>query len=77
MLTSSPVRLHAARPDGVVRCLKKPPEHDNQATRDNGAQRPARLTDLRRWLEEAGIVGAVVEPEQGFAVFRGRGLQSE
>jgi ubiquinone/menaquinone biosynthesis C-methylase UbiE len=33
---------------------------------------PPRLADLRRWLQEAGIVSVVVEPEQGFAVFRGR-----
>jgi ubiquinone/menaquinone biosynthesis C-methylase UbiE len=33
---------------------------------------PPHLADLRRWLDEAGIVGAVVEPEQGFAVFHGR-----
>ena len=33
---------------------------------------PPRRDDLRRWLHEAGIAEAVIEPERGFAMFRGR-----
>jgi ubiquinone/menaquinone biosynthesis C-methylase UbiE len=40
--------------------------------RRGGNPTPPRRKDLRGWLEKAGIVDAAIEPERGFAVFRGR-----
>ncbi len=38
----------------------------------SGNPTPPRRDDLRDWLHEAGIADVVIEPERGFAVFRGR-----
>jgi ubiquinone/menaquinone biosynthesis C-methylase UbiE len=40
--------------------------------RRRGNPTPPRRDDLRDWLHEAGIADVVIEPERGFAVFRGR-----
>jgi ubiquinone/menaquinone biosynthesis C-methylase UbiE len=40
--------------------------------RRQGHAAPPHLTDLRRWLTDAGIADVVIEPGRGFAVFRGR-----
>lgn len=42
--------------------------------RRRGHAAPAPLTDLRRWLTDAGIVELTIEPEEGFAIFQGRKL---
>jgi ubiquinone/menaquinone biosynthesis C-methylase UbiE len=40
--------------------------------RRSGNPTPPRRDDLRDWLHDAGIADVVIEPERGFAVFRGR-----
>jgi ubiquinone/menaquinone biosynthesis C-methylase UbiE len=40
--------------------------------RRGGNPSPPRREDLRDWLDKAGIVEVAIEPERGFAVFRGR-----
>ncbi len=40
--------------------------------RRRGNPTPPRRDDLRDWLDKAGIADVVIEPERGFAVFRGR-----
>jgi ubiquinone/menaquinone biosynthesis C-methylase UbiE len=40
--------------------------------RRGGNPTPPRREDLRDWLQKAGILDVVIEPERGFAVFRGR-----
>ncbi len=40
--------------------------------RRRGNPTPPCRDDLRHWLNEAGIADVVIEPERGFAVFRGR-----
>ena len=40
--------------------------------RRRGNPTPPRRDNLRDWLHEAGIADVVIEPERGFAVFRGR-----
>jgi ubiquinone/menaquinone biosynthesis C-methylase UbiE len=42
--------------------------------RRRGHAAPPPLTDLRRWLTDAGIVELTIEPEEGFVIFRGRKL---
>jgi ubiquinone/menaquinone biosynthesis C-methylase UbiE len=39
--------------------------------RRRGNPTPPRRDDLRRWLNEAGIADATIEPDRGFGVFRG------
>jgi ubiquinone/menaquinone biosynthesis C-methylase UbiE len=40
--------------------------------RRSGNPTPPRRDDFRHWLHEAGIADVVIEPERGFAMFRGR-----
>ena len=40
--------------------------------RRGGNPTPPRREDLRGWLTKTGILDVVIEPERGFAVFRGR-----
>jgi ubiquinone/menaquinone biosynthesis C-methylase UbiE len=40
--------------------------------RRRGNPTPPRRDDLRDWLHEAGIADVAIEPERGFAVFRGQ-----
>jgi hypothetical protein len=40
--------------------------------RRSGNPTPPRRENLRDWLGKAGVVEVVIEPERGFAVFRGR-----
>jgi ubiquinone/menaquinone biosynthesis C-methylase UbiE len=40
--------------------------------RRSGNPTPPRRDDLRDWLHDAGIADVVIEPERGFAMFRGR-----
>jgi ubiquinone/menaquinone biosynthesis C-methylase UbiE len=40
--------------------------------RRRGNPTPPRREDLRDWLDKAGIVEVVIEPERGFAVFHGQ-----
>lgn len=37
-----------------------------------GNPRPPSREDLRQWLHEAGLADVEIEPERGFAMFRGR-----
>jgi ubiquinone/menaquinone biosynthesis C-methylase UbiE len=40
--------------------------------RRRGNPTPPRREDLRDWLQKSGIAEAVIQPERGFGVFRGR-----
>jgi ubiquinone/menaquinone biosynthesis C-methylase UbiE len=63
----------------AVRCLKPGGELIGTTFVAQGSRRQRLLLgqgpaagELRSWLEDAGVESVVVEPERGFALFRGR-----